>query len=1181
MSWLLVPIHVDALVVTQATAAASQSSPFQDDAVLEAGVHLHWALPDALCTGEVQPGTGAACFPAVPDLWLVLRFSSAPSESPSDGGTDWGGGVAAEKPRTYQAWLIDAYSETVRALPTTPPANAGPDRPWLTAIGKLAQGRLVQQTSAGQVAQNQLFNSAYYPTSRKRFGFHDSLSDVVGGSISYAVVGWYARRTEDPLNRQTEANRESWMQAQGWDLLSSQAETLSTLIDDGRKVAVPLSSLKIHDQAPAAGSPLRTGADRERAQSGLLPPLKAVKIGNENLQRLHDQAQQQQAAARRKQQENNKRVGGVSTKLPKLKPRADKPIASIYSVAEAPPERIACHGCVLDVAWNGIGGGMQGQPEGSVKAEFYVASSLSTAAAAAFARGRKTSGGIVDEANSPTMDLFNGLIDGLTADLGTPARLTDFLNATHAASFQSSPGEAGGEWDLQILPPGVGKPLSSQLALIASRPAKVHVHDRRLRSANASTSTADPPRYRTLSPSDLSLGIPDSEASAQASYRETAGPRFYRPLDPVVLFCGLGKSYRWGNDGRLDPQARDRLQVRRSDQLLRSISVKPPGVPYVFPASVGPKDLLGSGPSLSALPPLVRALASEVTLIDPVNAPAMARTWMWRAQVEDSPNNQTRVTDAFIAETQLVLGLADPKANRAQILQALLYSGTPPSPLAITPWRAPFIPVFSETVYDFAGDEKLAPQLKLQGQSERSLLTDSLSAKFQSSSLKTVRDADGHEVSVLDIASRSLDVLSASLPKLDETLLAQGFTTRAGVLSIKQLRIIDLFGQARWLVKDGKVQPDVLGGSPKTTLPARLPYFSRLQFRFQSSSKPTAEAEPGQSPICGFLVPDFIEHGVEIFDSQGNGLGQLRHVRRNGAQQVEWEAHPWAKVVSDVAQDQPARVIENPDLLGLVSGVLTQPSDPTGSTALAALLRVIDTAQLAQKRQGSSNEHRPLLGKPVALARARLQLETTPSDLSPLATPPTALRPNPSNLTAHLGSVVQLDDGVLGYFVNGNYRLLRPVDPVVLQHALESGPGQGYQADPGTLPTGPITHPYVSQDATLSLAANQAMMISLLFDPKSAIYLTSEILPRKRLILDPELIADSLGKLAPTFAVGPVLLDPQRVSLPLGEVAEGTWIWRRKVGNSFPPATDVEAPSKDVGLGEQRVVIEEGWLGLR
>ena len=37
------------------------------------GLHLHWALPDALTTGHHRGGSGAA-FPAVPNRWLVRRL---------------------------------------------------------------------------------------------------------------------------------------------------------------------------------------------------------------------------------------------------------------------------------------------------------------------------------------------------------------------------------------------------------------------------------------------------------------------------------------------------------------------------------------------------------------------------------------------------------------------------------------------------------------------------------------------------------------------------------------------------------------------------------------------------------------------------------------------------------------------------------------------------------------------------------------------------------------------------------------------------------------------------------------------------------------------------------------------------------------------------------------------------
>src|SRR5882672_3834784 len=40
---------------------------------LEPGVHLHWALPDALTHGADSDGRGIA-LPAVPNRWLVVRL---------------------------------------------------------------------------------------------------------------------------------------------------------------------------------------------------------------------------------------------------------------------------------------------------------------------------------------------------------------------------------------------------------------------------------------------------------------------------------------------------------------------------------------------------------------------------------------------------------------------------------------------------------------------------------------------------------------------------------------------------------------------------------------------------------------------------------------------------------------------------------------------------------------------------------------------------------------------------------------------------------------------------------------------------------------------------------------------------------------------------------------------------
>src|SRR5690606_13096551 len=52
--------------------------PFDEGAPREAGVHLHWAMPDALLRGSFRSaGDGSAnrlALPPLPDRWVVLRL---------------------------------------------------------------------------------------------------------------------------------------------------------------------------------------------------------------------------------------------------------------------------------------------------------------------------------------------------------------------------------------------------------------------------------------------------------------------------------------------------------------------------------------------------------------------------------------------------------------------------------------------------------------------------------------------------------------------------------------------------------------------------------------------------------------------------------------------------------------------------------------------------------------------------------------------------------------------------------------------------------------------------------------------------------------------------------------------------------------------------------------------------
>src|ERR1044071_3143920 len=102
---LLVPVHLDALIldrdqlVVNATADFSRlpystggrdlnpdvanisedivSKPFEKHLLLEAGIHLHWSLPDALTRARYIPGSEEIQeFPRVPNRWLVTRCNA-------------------------------------------------------------------------------------------------------------------------------------------------------------------------------------------------------------------------------------------------------------------------------------------------------------------------------------------------------------------------------------------------------------------------------------------------------------------------------------------------------------------------------------------------------------------------------------------------------------------------------------------------------------------------------------------------------------------------------------------------------------------------------------------------------------------------------------------------------------------------------------------------------------------------------------------------------------------------------------------------------------------------------------------------------------------------------------------------------------------------------------------------
>ncbi len=226
---LVVPIDVEALCIGKDPGAIFESVPYSFELLknppylssaiaaggltsLPQGVHLHWAIPDAISKG--QDGDSGVLFPAVPDRWLVTRIYCDSEQA---------------GPPQFSRWVIesnyfaddDPNADSSRASVTAP--YQGTDwesQPW-RHLGKVSTYEdWIQQQSAFQagsvesyvaglsaVGWGQAEFAASYPNCQNILGFNDLGADLealgtnADKNVSYHIIGWYSNPADDPLRQ--------------------------------------------------------------------------------------------------------------------------------------------------------------------------------------------------------------------------------------------------------------------------------------------------------------------------------------------------------------------------------------------------------------------------------------------------------------------------------------------------------------------------------------------------------------------------------------------------------------------------------------------------------------------------------------------------------------------------------------------------------------------------------------------------------------------------------------------------------------------------------------------------------------------------------------------------------------------------------------------------------------------
>jgi hypothetical protein len=1218
---LLVPIDVRALLVTAAVPVQAVptetvvpiTAPGSSEAATlpvppalfgapvnrPAGVHLHWAMPDGLTRGDAGaarstpiPAGNPTGLPPLPDRWVVVRMNHGTS--------------------TKRAWVLEGDRGEHHDLPRWRERGAAPAGTVTGATGR----RIIPSNSLTAVAGGDAAWAATYDAVVDRFAFHDDLADIpIAGRaslvLSYVVAGWWSQPSLDPLRDCTTSgryqDRAAWL---GW--LAPEPEGLA---DWEKKLAAQKKLQDGLQLSPTTEtkrkSPRDTGQDfpsiRDEASGGrgdfalpadaaLVPRLTLlhgtvagvtfaggpdlapdantleVAVGPSSFAALSALLADGEGDARL----SSERVLAAFA-------------AGLLPTIDGPNGMVAVDDDRHASAFVAFAGGTRSRPDRIAEGELIPKSQEVPKPRERTAGASKGSPTLKDRPPSASQN------DTLIVTLEERGR----YRVAHDANSKRN-------LDLEIEAPARNTRTYRNIAVPAPRyfvPADVAFvvrgAVRSFRHGGDGRFTAD---------GRLACRLPGQVVSGYKGVLEgpdlpkdlrTLGSGAIPPeIDLLFREAVLTDPYRWEEIVAWSKNARGLPEVQVSNRVKAELALRHVVVP-TRGRIAGPDQ---------AADTLRAASIAEGDDASPVSTGRWAQPWVplwcdWEIEV-----SVDAATDTW------TLGPLDFEAAD---------DGNPDT-------GTPRV-VSGRSLLTSAAARALAGQI-------RQWLSDE-DARDQAGQGQ-IGEAREAELADAAIAAEGLDVVAGAFHGIRETLLgldpteagraridAQGATTSlplvhdvplliaGGGARINRLRLVDAFGRWRDIPAARLTAAEIAtsmahpSGAPRLTLTPRFQRPSRLAFRLVdprvADGEPDIEARVDQqfpaeniSPIAGWLMPDHVDEALEVFDASGTPLGQLMHDELTGL--VVWEGAPGRPGPiggpPDPGSDPGARHVTRL-AAGLVAADVAARHlpRPPNESALSALLRAVDTTLWTVDPLGSlgTGAVAGLVGRPIAVVRAVLRLDIL-DDMNAVAFADEAARTARARaygelaaraITVRLGTLTRTDDSLLAYAIDDDYSQLRLVGPEVHEEARTSGRQQGqlttYGAGSGANPPPkPIRHPYVSGPTDVTLRSRHTVRLTLLMNPGGKAHATAGLLPRKSLALAREWFHDALLKLSPSFRVGPVLVDPTTIRLPLVTgLGEGQTFTRRNTPLTWRDDAIVAA-TQTAYLPEQPSTLQEGWIRI-
>ncbi|MDT3779103.1 hypothetical protein PJI16_16175 [Nitrospira sp. MA-1] len=1227
--YLLVPMSVDALLVgkeAHLTTTWSDISPRFADILQKwsylgvnivglldkskwtpkPGVHLHWALPEAMARASEDGGTESG-YPLIPNRWLVERFVES-----SDGSVavcSWlvesdalDGDQEGSHEKQISILDLKAAKLVTRLGACKRLAEGGPwepkEEPFRIELTALGWGDPAFAT--------------YYPACKGVLGFHDPAPPTLGKGqrLGYLVVGWYSERAKDPLQRplpplEVKLGEKSRKRTpiEQWNARLTQQKW--SCEPQSKEPAEPATRTACHG---AVVDIAWRGPDQRYATGAPDPDGYRVAVGNSSIEAL----------------------------------------SALLRPAETDPAN-------TDTVLQGLQHGILSRELDPIRLsdELHLRRFGASDGGAAFAIQERRAAKVGESA--PPVEVperLEAALEKLNSTAESLARRRRELAAERQQLYGAWCLWANDYLDREGPEPAENTPLTDR---------KVALEQAVEKSVRDLTNLENDLKLsKTALDKLLADGCPDLEV-ADATFVP-----FYQPNEPTVVISGDGL----GRASRFQANAKDEaLPCRLPEALVDSLLIDIPNgrkgnVVRARQLFVLKRDV----PIGSAFGELIDSLLREAMLLETVNVERIGRKAYEMAGLKSTPRLEELLEDirAFVEralrrpslprESQYTR-LAEYAAAPGPASQSV-WTRNPWLPFQLqweVEWESEYKPVNWSPTKNWELSQESGDLVHRRGatngggsQASRELSSFSgwtilnpdsthlLRRSLQESGSES-RDSADMKAFIARLASPS--VLSQTLGGFNEALLqldtavqlppvspaflvsGEGepedpvgqlvataqllspdtgkslFPVRSGTLRLKNLWIVDAFGQTLKLKPEDLNRPKrpvrllpADGAPEKLALPPRLSQPARLRFVWEPAL-PTAVDAAAASPIHGWLVPNRLDRSFLVYNAAGKVLGAIQKTLRvnavatGGAPDRGSKAFFWVPVPNDSSPDS---LSFYQDLASDDSSVWESKRPDSLSEEDATLAAFVDYLlaleinpgnefhALVERLLGSKNTANPqddpllsiLVGRALALVTASLSIELaekTAVDWDKSAAVADSYTKIPFPL--RLGDAGDPHDGLIGV-LGGD------AGAKVFYPAAGAWASTGGHSDKGAIE--------YEHDWTVNANSATRTRVTMLVDPHRPVVARTGILPAKRAALPARVVSSVAGVRDVFFVTAPVLgtSDMPRMPVPSDDYGQWSWAVRPEV-TKWRQNPEIGAADDRARFGSLPQQLNEGWLCLR